>query len=1012
MPAPPAVLELVERFKLQQDDYLRSDKNETETRRELIDPLFGRGGLGWDIDNADGHAEAYKDVVHEDKLKIGSDHTAPDYCFRVGGTRKFFLEAKKPFVKIHTDGVAAYQLRRYAWSAKLPLSILTDFEELAVYDTRIKPSEKDKASVARVMYLHYTEYNDRWDDLAGIFSRDAVYKGSFDRYAESTKKKRGTSEVDAAFLEEIERWRLEIARNLALRNDDLSQRDLNFAVQRIIDRLVFLRIAEDRGIEEYGKLRTLLNGENVYPRLAELFRRADERYNSGLFHFEPEPDRQEPPDDLTLGLALDDKVLKGIIKHLYYPDSPYEFSVLPADILGQVYEQFLGKVITLTAGHRASVEDKPEVKKAGGVYYTPTYIVDYIVQQTVGKLLSGVGFQPAGEVNSLPARAGKMPAPLQTSGVGFQPASEEEKESPQGRQDAYPTGMTVKQAAKLRVLDPACGSGSFLIGAYQHLLDWHLQQYLKAPEKHRKEVYQGARGAWRLTTAERKRILLANIYGVDIDTQAVEVTKLSLLLKVLEGDSAVVLRQQQNLFHVLPDLSGNIKCGNSLIGPDFYEGKQLSMFDEEERYRINVFDWQVEFPKVMKAGGFDAVIGNPPYVNVRILGQTQGEGVKRYLESQFETAERAYDLYVLFIEKSFDLLRDGGQFGMIVPNKLGTLEYSRACRDILLTKTSIQTIVDLSHCRVFWNASVYPYVVTWQKTVPPKAHRLKIVIAETPADLHRKDAVSELLQRSLSSEGGFAIHGELDVESRVPTEPLSQRSKLDSGTTGFSAQQMAEALLDGSNGDPSFEFIVSGNIDRYLIQLGNVRFMGRKFARPHLPIASDVMTERKRALFRSQKLVVAGMTKRLEVAIDQTGLALGVQVFSISNSKDDLFYVLALLNSSLMSFLFRMRFQAKHLAGGFLAINKGQLERLPIRVCATEDMSAVKLRDRIINLSLQLNQSQDRLSKLKTPHQRTSVAREITALDRQIDQLVYELYGLSDEEIALVEAATAPREEA
>jgi predicted type IV restriction endonuclease len=250
LPAPPAVLALIDRFQQQQDDYLRPDKNETETRRELIDPLFGRGGLGWDIDNADGHAEAYKDVVHEDKLKIGGDHKAPDYCFRVGGTRKFFLEAKKPAVKIHTDPVAAYQLRRYAWSAKLPLSVLTDFQELAVYDTRIKPSEKDKASVARVLYFHYTQYDDRWDELAGIFSREAVYKGSFDRYAESTKKKRGTTEVDAAFLAEIESWRSELARNLALRNAELPQRDLNFAVQRIIDRVIFLRIAEDRGIKD------------------------------------------------------------------------------------------------------------------------------------------------------------------------------------------------------------------------------------------------------------------------------------------------------------------------------------------------------------------------------------------------------------------------------------------------------------------------------------------------------------------------------------------------------------------------------------------------------------------------------------------------------------------------------------------------------------------------------------------------------------------------------------------
>ena len=186
--------------------------------------------------------------------------------------------------------------------------------------------------------------------------------------------------------QEMESWRLELARNLALRNPAISQRDLNFAVQRTIDRIVFLRICEDRGVEPYGTLQSLLNAPNIYRRLGELFQRADDRYNSGLFHFTPEKDRPEPPDELTLSLAIDDKPLKELLQKLYFPESPYEFSVFPAEILGQVYEQFLGKVIRLTEGHRAKVEEKPEVRKAGGVYYTPSYIVDYIVENTVGAL--------------------------------------------------------------------------------------------------------------------------------------------------------------------------------------------------------------------------------------------------------------------------------------------------------------------------------------------------------------------------------------------------------------------------------------------------------------------------------------------------------------------------------------------------------------------------------------------------------------------------------------------------
>jgi hypothetical protein len=301
--------------------------------------------------NSQGLAPQYRDVIHEDAIKIGPHVKAPDYAFTLHGQRKFFLEAKKPSVNIKGDVAPAYQLRRYAWSAKLPLSILSDFEEFAIYDTRIKPAPGDPASKARVFYCTFDQFAEKWDEIAAIFSRDAILKGSFDKYADSAKKKKGTAEVDTAFLEEIERWRDLLARNFALRNPTLNVRDLNFAVQKTIDRLVFLRICEDRGTEDYGRLRTVANGTQTYLRLLELFRAADARYNSGLFHFSKEKSQAEEPDTLTPNLALDDKTLKDIIAHLYYPDSPYEFSVLPADILGSVYERFLGKTIRLTDGH-------------------------------------------------------------------------------------------------------------------------------------------------------------------------------------------------------------------------------------------------------------------------------------------------------------------------------------------------------------------------------------------------------------------------------------------------------------------------------------------------------------------------------------------------------------------------------------------------------------------------------------------------------------------------------------
>ena len=255
MTTPDVIKDLVKRFDEHRDAYRSGKYNETQLRREFLDPFFE--ALGWDVFNRQSYAEMYKDVIHEDSLEIEGENKAPDYAFRIGGTRKFFVEAKKPSVKIETDIHPAFQLRRYAWSAKLALSILTDFEEFAVYDCRAKPDKTDRASTGRVKLLSYKDYVEKWDEIADIFSREAVLKGSFDSYAEGLKGRKGTAEVDDAFLAEIERWRDLLAKNIAIRNPSLSVRELNYAVQMTIDRIVFLRICEDRGVEHDEQLKEI-----------------------------------------------------------------------------------------------------------------------------------------------------------------------------------------------------------------------------------------------------------------------------------------------------------------------------------------------------------------------------------------------------------------------------------------------------------------------------------------------------------------------------------------------------------------------------------------------------------------------------------------------------------------------------------------------------------------------------------------------------------------------------------
>ena len=332
---------------------------------------------------------------------------------------------------------------------------------------------------------------------------------------------------------------------------------------------------------------------------------------------------------------------------------------MPVEIMGQVYEQFLGKVISINANHRAVIEEKPEVRKAGDVYYTPSYIVEYIVKNTLGKLVEG---------------------------------------------------KTPRQVSKLRILDPACGSGSFLIGAYDYLLEWHRRWYVDdGADKHAKLLYEGPNGEWQLKGAEKKRILLNNIYGVDIDPQAVEVTKLSLLLKVLEGETDESVNSQLTFFkeRALPDLDNNIKWGNSLIGPDFYKDQQATFFSEDQFFRINVFDWRTGFPSIMESGGFDAIVGNPPYVRIHNLVDYYPEEV-RYIQRTYATAEYGkIDIYIAFVEKCSALLNSKGMLGFIVSSRFLQTDYGQGVRQLLREKKLLAEIVDFDCAQVFEKASTY-----------------------------------------------------------------------------------------------------------------------------------------------------------------------------------------------------------------------------------------------------------------------------------------------------------------
>ena len=680
VPAPQSVRKLIETFDQFQAAYHSGDYKETEVRREFIDPLFT--ALGWDVANTAGKDPVSKDVVHEQSLQMEASKRMPDYSFRIGGRASFFVEAKKPFVNLKEGVAPALQVRSYSWSAHLPVGVLTDFEEMAIYECVNQPKQSDTAVTARLKYLRYEEYSDRWGELEELLSKDAVLNGSLDELAKP--RIRDAVSVDDAFLSEIDGWRRALARDLAKRNDGLSPRELNYAVQQTIDRIVFLRICEDRGIEREDQLKDLLVDRQaegaLYSSLVTLFHHADARYDSGLFHFSVEPNRMEDPDQFTPSLHVGNAVLRRIISRLYFPQSSYRFAVFPPDVLGQVYEQFLGKVIRLDDRRGAVVEEKPEVRKAGGVYYTPSYIVRYITDETLTPRLGD------GRPEKIGGESGR--------------------------------------SRPLRILDPACGSGSFLIEAYDHLLEWYRQAYSRDPDKWARKrtprLWQGPDGDWRLTGNERRRILRTHLYGVDIDPQAVEVTKLSLLLKVLEGESDQTINQNLRLFHerALPDLGGNIKCGNSLIGSDFFQGR-LASAGPEERYRINAFDWDREFPAVLDDGGFDVVIGNPPYRRELDYKELLDDIAGTRFGIRYRSPRM--DLWYYFVHRALELLRDGGTLGFIVNSYWTSGTGAAKLVDALRTEAHVDELFSLESLPVFRGVSGRHMIMRITKG-RPRAH--------------------------------------------------------------------------------------------------------------------------------------------------------------------------------------------------------------------------------------------------------------------------------------------------
>lgn len=399
---------LISAFEREYAIYKTTQYSEAQLRIDFLNPLLKT--FGWDVDNEQGKSQFLREVIQEESIDVEEEDVVtkknPDYTLRIQGIRKLFIEAKKVSIDLDKTNKPAFQTRRYGWNANLGISILTNFEILSIYDCRLKPVVNDSVNTARYKSFHYSQFIVDFDELYRILSFQSIASGYIDEYFSLAQKE--TITFDEYFLKQIENWREGLAIDIIANNTGFNNEEINFLVQRLLNRIIFLRICEDREIEKYETLKHIKS----YDELKALFVRSDKKYNSGLFDF--------IEDNFSLNIKINPGILISIFNELYYPQSPYDFSVVDPAILSQIYERYLGSKINIVDDHTISVVQEPEVAASSGVVPTPKLIVRNIVNETFNPLFSGKSLQ---------------------------------------------------QIQQLKIADICCGSGTFLISAYDYFLE-------------------------------------------------------------------------------------------------------------------------------------------------------------------------------------------------------------------------------------------------------------------------------------------------------------------------------------------------------------------------------------------------------------------------------------------------------------------------------------------------------------------------------------------------------------
>jgi adenine-specific DNA-methyltransferase len=1055
------VKQLVADFRANESFYLSAAYQEQEARRDFIDKFWM--ALGWDV-NHDTQKNPFEQEVKVERKEHGVSQRRADYAFYLRPNFrdvKFYVEAKKPHGDISTKD-NYFQINVYGWSSHTPIGVLNDFEQFEIVDCRYKPNIDTSVSQNLRKY-HFSDYEDaeKFAEIYWLFSYEAVANGSLEKFtATLPKRKRGKAardltasqqDVDDSFLADLDGFREELARAFKNRNSELDGETLTELTQRTLDRLVFLRFLEDKHIEPQNRIAYFGDKGPAWQDFIAESRRLDGIYNGIVYKEHAILDKPS--------FKVDDEIFSRICKEISHHQSVYNFNAIPIHILGSIYERFLGKVITTTE-KRAKVEEKPEVRKAGGVYYTPEYIVRYIVENTVGKLI-----------------AGKTPA----------------------------------QIAELRFADIACGSGSFLLGVYDLLIRYHTKYYNENPDKaqivgkakivtkakvfgkaskeHKADCEERDDGL-HLTLHKKREILLNNIYGVDIDQQAVEVAQLSLYLKLLQDETPGSARQFYLDFEqvaLLPTLTKNIVCGNSLIGTDILSGE---LFEAPEERKLNPMDYEQRFPHIFKRkvsggemrdsadggldhtapgvplhgnystkkpkkgakaeppailqteyeGGFDAIVGNPPYVRIQGFPRPQLD----YFSKHYAAATGNFDLYVNFIERAYTLLGKGGLLGQIVPNKFFKTDYGQGLRQFISTKSALEKTVDFGAHQVF-DATIYTCMLF---LVRAKQQTFQYVSSQADEkSLLASQSVNLPSSTLTSSAWVFGNAGSNDLLEKMKRDSfrlLDLPTEISRGSsTGddevFMVDSDSNQVESAITRTPLFASDFSRYkfspeakwkvIFPYRIEGEKSVLIGEAELRKKYPKAFDYLSANKAKLQKRKQfsqwfgysaprnlpvheraeiaiplladrglfaLIPAGTRGRLcPMASGGFTIALGESV----TVKPE--YVLGLLNSRLL--FWQLAQISNVFRGGWITCTKQYFGELPIRTIDFKIAADKARHDKIVALVEQMLSAKQQLAAAQSDKDKDFYTHRCDGLDRQIDALVYDLYALTPAEIKIVE---------